>query len=189
MRPCPKLLLPVLISACDQTPAFFYPDHPIGLAAAALGDTAFTWQAQETDHFRVHFQADLISRDRIPLTAGNSAGNEHVTRRAVLRVTVRVPQPEPHPRPFPEPGDPGRRPDLPPRPEPQPDGIPEPDPEPRPKPTARKSIGPSVRLKIERRSSRSPWRTRQCAVASVLDPPLRSALQCPEGCRVGRSEH
>jgi hypothetical protein len=30
----------------------------MGLAAAALRDTAFTWRTRETDHFRVHFQPD-----------------------------------------------------------------------------------------------------------------------------------
>ncbi|HEU4681107.1 MAG TPA: hypothetical protein VFS51_05135 [Gemmatimonadales bacterium] len=49
----PALLLP---SACDRTPRFLYPDHSMGLAAAALRDTAFTWQTRQTDHFRVHFQ-------------------------------------------------------------------------------------------------------------------------------------
>jgi hypothetical protein len=51
------LFLPPAL-ACDGTPRFFYPDQPVGLAAAALRDTAFTWQTRETEHFRVHFQSD-----------------------------------------------------------------------------------------------------------------------------------
>jgi len=55
MRSIPLLLLP-LTSACDRTPRFLYPDHPMGLAAEALRDSAFSWQTRETKHFRVHFQ-------------------------------------------------------------------------------------------------------------------------------------
>jgi len=50
-------LLP-LAWGCDCLPESSYPDHPMGLAAAALRDTAFTWRTRETDHFRIHFQPD-----------------------------------------------------------------------------------------------------------------------------------
>jgi hypothetical protein len=65
MRHFYRMLLFLLTSACDYTPAFLYPDHPIGLAAAALGDSAFTWQTRETDHFRIHFQADSYAANHI----------------------------------------------------------------------------------------------------------------------------
>jgi hypothetical protein len=58
------LLLPVA-SGCERTPEFLYPDHPMGLAVAALRDTAFTWRTRETDHFRIHFQPDSYAADHI----------------------------------------------------------------------------------------------------------------------------
>jgi hypothetical protein len=50
---------------CDRTPEFLYPDHPMGLAAAALRDTAFTWQTRETEHFRIHYQPDSYAAAHI----------------------------------------------------------------------------------------------------------------------------
>jgi hypothetical protein len=50
---------------CERPPAFLYPDHPTGLAAAALVDTAFTWQTRESKHFRIHFQSDSYAADHI----------------------------------------------------------------------------------------------------------------------------
>lgn len=37
----------------------------MGLAAAALRDTAFTWQTRETPHVRIHFQAGSYAADHI----------------------------------------------------------------------------------------------------------------------------
>jgi hypothetical protein len=37
----------------------------MGLAAATLRDTAFTWQTRETDHFRIHFQSASYAADHI----------------------------------------------------------------------------------------------------------------------------
>ena len=65
MRTRLPLLLLSVASGCDRTPAFLYPDHPMGLAAAALRDTAFTWQTRETDHFRIHFQADSYAAEHL----------------------------------------------------------------------------------------------------------------------------
>lgn len=59
------LVLVPVAAGCDRTPEFLYPDHPMGLAAAALRDTAFTWRTRETDHFRIHFQSDSYAADHI----------------------------------------------------------------------------------------------------------------------------
>jgi hypothetical protein len=64
MRACFALVLPLIAAACDTSEAV-YPDHPIGLAAVALRDTAFTWQTRETDHFRIHFQSGSYAADHI----------------------------------------------------------------------------------------------------------------------------
>jgi hypothetical protein len=61
----PSYLALVLVAGCDRTPALLYPDNPMGLAAAALQDTAFTWQTRETDHFRIHFQSDSYAAAHI----------------------------------------------------------------------------------------------------------------------------
>jgi|CXWL01.1.fsa_nt_gi hypothetical protein len=37
----------------------------MGLAFVVLADTAFTWQTRETDHFRIHYQADSYAADHI----------------------------------------------------------------------------------------------------------------------------
>lgn len=58
MRAFLVLLLLPAATACDRMPDALYPDHPMGLAAQALGDTAFTWHTRETSHFRIHFQPD-----------------------------------------------------------------------------------------------------------------------------------
>ena len=63
MRLWPVVLL--LTIGCEGTPACFYPKHPTGLAAAALRDTAFTWQTRETRHVRVHFQAGSYAANHI----------------------------------------------------------------------------------------------------------------------------
>ena len=59
------LFLLAVASGCERTPEFLYPDHPMGLAVAALQDTAFTWRTRETDHFRIHFQPDSYAADHI----------------------------------------------------------------------------------------------------------------------------
>ncbi len=65
MRACLPLFLLPIAAGCDRTPEFLYPDHPMGLAAAALRDTAFRWQTRETDHFRIHYQPDSYTADHI----------------------------------------------------------------------------------------------------------------------------
>lgn len=56
-RTCFVLFLVSVASGCEHAPEELYRDHPMGLAAAALRDTAFTWETRQTDHFRIHFQA------------------------------------------------------------------------------------------------------------------------------------
>jgi hypothetical protein len=56
MRASLVLFLMPLASGCDHAPKELYRDHPMGLAAGALRDTAFTWETRQTDHFRIHFQ-------------------------------------------------------------------------------------------------------------------------------------
>ena len=65
MRASSALFLLPLAWGCDRTPQSLYRDHPMGLAAAALRDTAFTWRTRETDHFRIHFQPDSYAADHI----------------------------------------------------------------------------------------------------------------------------
>src|SRR5688572_21865775 len=56
-------LLLLFSSACAKDRG--YADHPMGLAFVALRDTAFTWLTQETDHFRIHYQAGSYAADHI----------------------------------------------------------------------------------------------------------------------------
>jgi hypothetical protein len=65
MRAYLPLCLLQIVAGCDRTPELLYPDHPMGLAAAALRDTAFTWQTRESDHFRIHFQPDSYAAEHI----------------------------------------------------------------------------------------------------------------------------
>jgi hypothetical protein len=65
MRACFPLFLLTIAVGCDRTPEFLYPDHPMGLAAAALRDTTFTWQTRDTDHFRIHYQPGSYAADHI----------------------------------------------------------------------------------------------------------------------------
>lgn len=64
MRAYFALLLPSIAAACN-TSEVAYPDYPMGLAATALRDTAFTWHTRETDHFRIHFQSASYAADHI----------------------------------------------------------------------------------------------------------------------------
>lgn len=59
------LLLLLVPQGCERTPRLLYPDHPMGIAALALRDTAFSWQTRESDHFRIHFQSDSYAADHI----------------------------------------------------------------------------------------------------------------------------
>ena len=58
------LILPLIAGGCDASDNG-QRDSPMGLAAAALHDTAFTWQTRETDHFRIHFQRESYAADHI----------------------------------------------------------------------------------------------------------------------------
>ena len=49
-----------------------YPDHPMGLAAVVLRDTAFRWRTRETDHFRIHFQPDSYAADHLERFVGDA---------------------------------------------------------------------------------------------------------------------
>ena len=64
-RACLVLFLTPLASGCDHAPKELYQDHPMGLAAGALRDTAFTWETRQTDHFRIHFQFGSYAADHI----------------------------------------------------------------------------------------------------------------------------
>lgn len=65
MRAYVGVFLLAMTQGCERTPEFLYPDHPTGLAAAALADTTFTWQTRESEHFRIHFQSDSYAADHI----------------------------------------------------------------------------------------------------------------------------
>ncbi len=61
-----------LVWECQCSRELPYPDHPMGLAAAALRDTAFTWRTWETDHFRIHFQPDSYAADHLEQFVGDA---------------------------------------------------------------------------------------------------------------------
>jgi len=63
VRACLVLFLTPLPSGCDHVPKELYRDHPMGLAAGALRDTAFMWETRQTDHFRIHFQVGSYAAD------------------------------------------------------------------------------------------------------------------------------
>ena len=65
MRAYVGLILLTAASGCEGQPAVVSPDHPMGLAAAALRDTAFTWQTRQTEHLRIHYQAESYAADHI----------------------------------------------------------------------------------------------------------------------------
>lgn len=65
MRTYVALLLLPVATGCERAPDADHPDHPIGLATAALQDSAFTWQTRQTDHFRIHYQAGSYAADHI----------------------------------------------------------------------------------------------------------------------------
>lgn len=65
MRAYIGLFLLTVASGCEREPEAVSAGHPMGLAAAALRDTAFTWQTRQTDHFRIHYQADSYASDHI----------------------------------------------------------------------------------------------------------------------------
>ncbi|MBA3445401.1 MAG: hypothetical protein H0T58_11205 [Gemmatimonadales bacterium] len=65
MRICPGLFLLAVATGCGRDQDTVHRDAPIGLAAAALRDTAFMWQTRETDHFRVHYQAESYAAGHI----------------------------------------------------------------------------------------------------------------------------
>lgn len=65
MRAYVVVFLLAVTQACERTPAILYPDHPTGLAAAALADTTFTWQTRESEHLRIHFQSDSYAATHI----------------------------------------------------------------------------------------------------------------------------
>jgi hypothetical protein len=64
MRAYFALVLCPIVAACPAS-GDEYPGSPMGLAAATLRDTAFTWQTRETDHFRIHFQSASYAADHI----------------------------------------------------------------------------------------------------------------------------
>jgi hypothetical protein len=65
MRPYTVMFVLAATQGCERPPAFLYPDHPTGLAAAALADTTFTWQTRQSEHFRIHFQSGSYAADHI----------------------------------------------------------------------------------------------------------------------------
>lgn len=65
MRAYIGLLLLTVASGCKPEPEVVSPDYPMGLAAVVLRDRAFTWQTRQTDHFRIHYQADSYAADHI----------------------------------------------------------------------------------------------------------------------------
>ena len=65
MRAYIGLFLLTAALGCDREPEVASLDHPMGLAAAALRDTLFTWQTRETNHFRIHYQAESYAADHI----------------------------------------------------------------------------------------------------------------------------
>jgi len=65
MRAFVALFLLPVASGCEHAPETVHPDHPTGLAATTLRDTAFTWQTRQTGHFRIHYQSGSYAADHI----------------------------------------------------------------------------------------------------------------------------